>query len=158
MQAFALLVVALVGVWISARQMVIANDKLQMDKFDRLYGKRVAVYEATRKILAQVYEGGVSEDDLRVYGLCALDAQFLFDDAMYKYLRELRQRIASIAFADENIAKAAPPEQAEYKRIRAENFDWLREQGDEYSGFAVRFRPFLVHNFPRRPLWLRWPE
>jgi hypothetical protein len=34
--------------------MVIANDRLQLDKFDRLYVKRVAVYEATQKILTQV--------------------------------------------------------------------------------------------------------
>lgn len=52
MQAFALFVVALVGVWISARQMVIATNRLQMDKFGKLYARRVAVYEATRKILS----------------------------------------------------------------------------------------------------------
>jgi hypothetical protein len=100
-QPIALLIFTALGAWIAARQMVIANDRLQMDKFDRLYSKRVAVYEATRKILAQVYQqGGGSEDDLRVYGLSALDAQFLFDDAMYQYLRELRQRIAAVGFAD----------------------------------------------------------
>jgi len=157
MQPIALLVVALIGAWIAARQMVIANDRLQMDKFDRLYAKRVAVYEATRNILAKVFQGGVSEDDLQVYGLCALDAQFLFNDGMYEYLRELRQRIASLEFADFKSAEASIPEQSEYKRIRAENLKWITQQGDEYSGFAERFRPFLVHELPQRSWLLRWP-
>jgi len=157
MQSVALLVVALIGAWIAARQMVIANDRLQMDKFDRLYAKRVAVYEATRKILGQVFQAGVSEEDIHVYGLCTLDAQFLFDDAMYQYLRGLRQRIAALGFADAKMADAAPPEQSEYQRIRTENLNWIIQQGDEHSGFAVRFRPFLVHQLPQRGLWLRWP-
>ena len=156
MQPFALLIVALVGVWISARQMVIANDKLQMDKFDRLYAKRVAVYEATRKVLAQAFETSVPENDLRAFGLIALDAQFLFDNAMYQYLREIRQRIAEL-----NLIKAQPagtlPGHDEYKQRKSENLNWLIAQGDEHSGFAVRFRPFLVHEFPKRPFWLRWP-
>jgi hypothetical protein len=157
MQALALFVVALVGVWISARQMVIATDRLQMDKFDRLYAKRVAVYEATRKILAQVFDSGVPENDLRAYGLIALDAQFIFDDAMYKYLREIRQRIAEL-----NLIKEQPldtlPTYDDYKQRKSDNLNWLVAQGDEHSGFAVRFRPFLVHEFPRRLFLLRWPE
>jgi hypothetical protein len=56
-QPIALLVFAAIGVWIAARQMVIANDKLQMDKFDRMDAKRVAVYEATRDILAKHFVG-----------------------------------------------------------------------------------------------------
>jgi hypothetical protein len=35
-------VIAAVGTWIAARQMLIANDKLQLDAFDRQYVKRVA--------------------------------------------------------------------------------------------------------------------
>jgi hypothetical protein len=159
MQAVAVLIVAIVGVWIAARQMVIANDRLQMDKFDRLYTKRVAVYEATRKTLAQVFGSGVSEDDLRVYGLIALDAQFLFDDAMYQYLRQIRQRIAELNLIDASLASDnAMPDKSDYNRRRTDNLNWLIEQGDEHSGFAVRFRPFLVHEFPKRQFWLRWPE
>ena len=157
MQAVAVLIVAIVGVWIAARQMVIANDRLQIDKFDRLYVKRVAVYEATRKILAQVFGSGVSENDLRAYGLVALDAQFLFDDAMYQYLRQIRQRIAELNLIDAQPTETLPSHD-DYKKRKTENLNWLIAQGDEYSGFAVKFRPFLVHNLPHRSLWLRWPQ
>jgi hypothetical protein len=155
-QPIALLVFAAIGVWIAARQMVIANDKLQMDKFDRLYAKRVAVYEATRDILAKAFRE-VTEADIRSFGLMALDAQFLFDDEMFKYLRDVRFRVEAVKFADEKIAEALPQEQVEYSRIRTSHVDWLREQGDGPSDFSHRFRPFLVHEFPKRRWWLRWP-
>jgi hypothetical protein len=159
MQPIAILIVAMVGAWIAARQMVIANDKLQMDKFDRLYAKRVAVYEATRKILAQVFGDGVSESDLRIYGLIALDAQFLFDEPMYQYLRQIRQRIAELNLINASIAtESAMPGESAYAKGRSERMKWLIDQGDEHSGFATKFRPFLVHEFPKRSLWLRWPE
>jgi hypothetical protein len=140
LQPLAILAVTIVGAWI-------AYDKLQLDKFDKLYPKRVKVYEETRKILAQVFEGGVSESDLRAYDLTVLDAQFLFDDAMYQYLRQIRQCIAELIFMD-----AHPP--PVYETRKAENLNWLIQQGDDHSGFAVRFRRFL--EFPKRPPWLRW--
>jgi hypothetical protein len=83
---------------------------------------------------------------------------FYLTMAMYHYLRELRQRIAAVSFFDAKMIDAALPEQGEYKRIRTENLDWIVQQGDEYAGFAVRFRPFLVHVAPKRSWWLRWPE
>jgi hypothetical protein len=158
MQAVALLVVGLVGVWISARQMVIANDRLQMDKFDRLYAKRVTVYEATRKILAQVFETSVSDIDLRAYGLIALDSQFLFDDSMYQYLREIRQRIVEINLINSQPPADTIPGHDDYRKRKSDNMNWLIAQGDEHSGFAAKFRPFLVHDLPRRAWLLRWPE
>ena len=73
-------IIALFSVWIAARQMWIAQRKLDHDIFYMQYEKRFAVYEATRKVLANVFHGNLSDDDIRVYGLCTLDAQFLFDD------------------------------------------------------------------------------
>jgi hypothetical protein len=121
LQPIAILIVAVVGVWVAARQMVIANDKLQMDKFDRLYARRVAVYEATRKILAQAFGDGVSESDLRIYGLNALDAQFLFDESMYQYLRQIRQRIVELNLINESFAtNSGMPDKSEYTKRKAE--------------------------------------
>ena len=37
-------VIAAFGAWIAARQMVIADEKLKLDAFDRQYDRRVAVY------------------------------------------------------------------------------------------------------------------
>jgi hypothetical protein len=76
LQALAVPVFAALGVWIAARQMLIANDKLRLDSFDRQYERRFAVYEVTRGILEQVFRRNISEADMRSYGLRALDAQF----------------------------------------------------------------------------------
>jgi phosphopantetheinyl transferase (holo-ACP synthase) len=101
MQALAVpiigLIVALLGVWISARQMLTAKEKLQLDEFDRQYERRFAVYEATRKMLEAVFKMKLTEADIQVYGSHMLDAQFLFNDDLYKYLRELHQHINILA-------------------------------------------------------------
>jgi hypothetical protein len=155
-QSVAIGIFTVVGVWIAARQMVIANDRLQMEEFQRLYSRRVKVYEETRTLLAKVFsDDGVSEVELRTFGLYALDAQFLFDDEMYHYLKELRQRVASLTLVDS--AQSDSAERSEYIRIRKENLDWIVKQGDEHSGFAIRFKPFLAHSLPKRSWWLRWP-
>jgi hypothetical protein len=156
-QATAVVVFAAIGAWIAARQMVIANDRLQMDRFDRLYAKRVAVYEATRKVLAKTFQGGVSEEELHEYGLIALDAQFLFDDEMYRYLREIRQRIAELNLIEGYVTDDKLSTPKEYTNRKSEHSNWLIAQGDDSSGFAVKFRPFLVQEFAKRSWLLRWP-
>ena len=97
LQALAVPVFALVGALIAWQQMAIARRKLQHDVFYRQYDRRVAVYEATRKFLGDVFHRNISDDDIRVYGLCTLDAQFLFDEEMYnilpKFVSELRDGV-----------------------------------------------------------------
>ena len=81
--------------YFACQQAAIARDKLEHDVFYRLYDRRVAVYEATRKFLADVFHGNITEDDIQAYGLLTLDAQFLFDEELYLYLKEIRQRVAA---------------------------------------------------------------
>lgn len=88
-------IITAVGVWIAIAQMVIAHDRFEIDAFDRQYTRRVTVYEATREFLEGAFRGTLSDTDIRAYGLCTLDAQFLFDENMYKYLRELCWRVTS---------------------------------------------------------------
>jgi len=145
LQALAVPIIAVFGIWIAARQMVIADERLKLDAFDRQYNRRVAVYEATRKFLAGVFHRTISDDEIRAYGLYTLDAQFLFDDALYKYLRELCQRVTTW-----NDAKSPAD-------IKAQNLEWITQQGDEETGFAVRFKPFLVYEQVKRSWWLRRP-
>jgi hypothetical protein len=157
-QALTVPIIAILGVWIAARQMVIAHDKFELDAFDRQYEKRVAVYEATRKFLASVFHGSISDDDIRVYGLCTLDAQFLFDEKLYSYLKEIRQRVGAWTHAKCSIEQLPPgDERNEYERIKKEYLNWIIQQGDETTGFATRFVPFLVHMPAKRAWWLRWP-
>jgi hypothetical protein len=103
------------------------------------------VYEATRNILASVYLQSISEDDIRVYGLRTLDAKFLFDDQLYRYLSEIHQRVAVWNDAKSH-AEHSPPgdEEDEFERIQNENLNWIRQQGGEESGFASKFESFLA--------------
>jgi hypothetical protein len=153
-------IIALFSVWIAARQMWIAQRKLDHDIFYMQYEKRFAVYEATRKVLANVFHGNLSDDDIRVYGLCTLDAQFLFDDdEVYKYLNKLCQRVAGWNYARLRSEQLPTGEEKdEFERITKENLHWIIQQGDEKTGFAVKFAPFLRAYKPvKRPWWLRWP-
>jgi hypothetical protein len=157
-------VIAAFGALIAARQMRIADDKFQFDIFDRQYDKRFAVYEATRKILQSVILHNIIPDnEVESYGFITLDAQFLFDENMFKYLRELLQRITILNKAESKLAKFAKEqlspseERGAWEKIRTENLEWIRQQGDERLGFSVRFLPFLVFKQAKRPWWLRWP-
>ena len=143
-----------VGVWIAMAQMVIARDRFEIDAFDRQYVRRVAVYEATRKFLQCAFSGNLSEAEVRAYGLCTLDARFLFDEKMYKYLRELCWRVASWIEAKARVDDLPPGEnRSAYEKLRTDHLDWIMKQGDEATGFATKFAPFLMYRRPERP-WL----
>lgn len=163
-QALVVPIIALVGVWIAARQMLIADEKLQLDAFDRQYERRVAVYEVTREILQSVFlQNIIPSGEIKAYGFHTLDAQFLFDEAMYKYLREILQRITTHNLARSELAKienenlSLSDEKKVWEKMRGEQLQWIIQQGDEVSGFAIRFLPFLVHKQVKRPWLLRWP-
>jgi hypothetical protein len=75
---------------------------------------------------------------------------------MYKYLRELCWRVAARFDAKSSIGKLPPGVDREIKeRDSAVHLDWIIKQGDEASGFATRFRPFLVFEQRERPWLLR---
>jgi hypothetical protein len=150
----ATIIAASAAAYFARQQMVIARDKLQHDIFYRKYERRVAVYEATRKFLADVFEN-ISEDEILTYGLCTLDAQFLFDDKLYRYLREIHWRVAAWNHARLSIEKSSGQEKAEFERIKNEHSNWIIQQGDEQTGFAAKFAPFLVHRQLERAWWLR---
>ncbi len=153
------LIIAAFGAWIAARQMLIAHDKLQRDAFEKLYDRRVVVYEATRKYLADVFIGNISENEIRAYGLKTLDAQFLFDDSLHNYLKEVRFRVTAWSHAKLSVEKeTSSNEKDEYKKIMSDHLNWIIQQGDERTGFATGFIPFLKYNTAKRPWFLRWPS
>ena len=128
-------IIALLGIWIAARQMLIADAKLQLDSFDRQYERRVTVYEATRAILMRVYQNEISQADVRDYGLRVLDSTFLFDEDMAKYLRDLEDHIAVLLYAESQIMNTASEEEnARYQTMAKEHLDWLTGQGNEGTG------------------------
>jgi hypothetical protein len=107
LQGLTVPIIALFGVWIAARQMLIANEKVRLDAFNSQYERRFAVYDATRAILEKSIREGVSKADARNYGLRVLEARFLFDDEeLLKYLKDVQSHIWDLLFAEERIAGA----------------------------------------------------
>jgi hypothetical protein len=150
-----LVVIAAFGAWIAACQMWIARERLRLDAFDRLYNRRVAIYEATRTLLAAVFHGNISEADIRDYGLKTLDAQFLFDDNLHKFLSEVRNHVAGWSNANSRAKGERPGEEkSAYLRLGSEHLTWIREQGDQR--LPLRFAPFLVYKSAKHPWYLRW--
>ena len=81
------------------------------------------MYEATRELLAAVFRGGIGDDASRAYTLTMLESQFLFDEAMFVYLREVRQRVTTWHDAKSQMEQASGDEFAEFKKIRTENME-----------------------------------
>jgi hypothetical protein len=148
-------VIAAFGAWIAACQMWIAREKLRLDAFDRQYNRRVAIYEATRTFLADVFHGNISEADLREYGLKTLDARFLFDDNLNKFLNDVRDHVAG--WSDANAAAEREPageDKSTHLRISSDHLKWITEQGDQR--LPLRFMRFLVYKPAKHPWYLRW--
>jgi hypothetical protein len=147
--------IALLGAWVAASQMWIAREKLRIDVFDRQYNRRVAVYEATRILLSDVFHGIITDDMIRDFGFKTLDAKFLFDNKMYEFLREVRNRVAMYVDAEAHALREPPgAEQNKYREIHASQLAWITAQGDQR--FPERFEPFLVYKPSRRPWYLRF--
>lgn len=116
--------------------------KWRRDEFYRQQKERREIYEATRNILYQVFNGGVSEDQIRAYGFQTLDAKFLFDEEMAKYLALVAQRVRQWHYAKSESERLPPgPEKDTYEKMAREDIRWFTAQGDE--GFTNRFRSFL---------------
>jgi hypothetical protein len=143
LQALAVPIVAIVGTLIAFQQMCIARRRLQMDAFARLYEQRKQVFVATREILAKVY-GSLSEDDIRAYGLMVLDAKLLFDSKLSEYLKLLLHYVKQWEFSNRMAQSSSGDEKIAYGKMKEEASTWIRQQGDELTGFEVGFRPFLI--------------
>jgi hypothetical protein len=137
-KAFSLLFIAFVGAWIAFRQMQIAAMRLDHDLYDRRY----AVFNATRKMLAEfVSHANVTTEDLRAFLLGTGDAVFLFDDRIAEYLQEMRRRASSVASI--NIALEALPvgeQRSKAVQVSMGHVQWLIEQLD---GLSDKFKPYL---------------
>ena len=151
--------VAAFGAWVAACQMWIARERLRLDAFDRVYNRRVAIYEATRAFLEAVFDGEkISKDDIKEYGRKALDARFLFDDNLQKFLSDVRDHVAAWQDANSHAeSEQAGEEKSEYLRLANKHIRWITEQGDQR--FPLRFAPFLIYRPAKHPWFLRWlPE
>jgi hypothetical protein len=152
LQALAVPVIAAVGAWVAAQQMYLARVKLQHDLYDRRY----AVFEAVRRFLDEAMSNKiVSPETFRSFTLGTSDAEFLFDDRLAEYLREMHTHGAhalSIFFTMEHMPDGEDKTAASKKA--GEHQSWLVSQID---GLSARFRPFLELDRRRRsPMRFPW--
>ena len=151
-------IIAVVGILIAYRQWRTARDKLKHELFDRRY----AIFEAVRDLCEFIFveERPKNFDSSRVR-FAALEARWLFNDDVSKYITALNEKFVELAIAtmilDEYIEKyplsrylstslSEVPETdrkdiLEKRRIKNELIEWFSNQD---SVFDEKFGPFLT--------------
>jgi L-rhamnose isomerase len=85
---------------IAEEQAHIASEKLRHDLYDRRY----RVFDAARRLLAQIVsQKNASDDALRAFVIDTDDAVFLFDDDMAAQLKEIHKRAQRLQFFQHQI-------------------------------------------------------
>jgi CHASE3 domain sensor protein len=118
----------------------IARIKLQHDLYDR----RFAVFQAARKLLAEVMtQGFASDDQIRLYVVGTADAGFLLSEEVSKYLEEIRKRASSLEAIQKTLRPLPVGDQRTASVAQEQQiFSWLMEQLP--GGLVERFKPFLT--------------
>jgi hypothetical protein len=154
-QAFALIIIPFVGAWIAWQQVTIARVKLQHDLYDR----RFAVFQAARKLLAEVLgHGYASDDQIRSYVVGTGDAGFLLNDEISTYLEEIRKRATRLQ-AIKHTLEPLPVGDQRTALVQEDEkiFSWFMEQ---VPVLVEKFKPFLTlerhETLPRRLSSIRW--
>jgi hypothetical protein len=139
LQAGALIAIPAVGAWLAWQQVQIARVKLQHDLYDRRY----RVFDATRRILANVCaKGHISNEDQRTFTIDTGDAIFLFDDDFAKYLgEEVKRHVTALLPVNLVLDDIYVEERrAEIVSEKLGHLKWLNEQ---LTGLADKIKPFL---------------
>lgn len=147
MAALLTILIAGIGVWIAYNQFRIAQANLRLALFE----KRYAVYQAALAFLRSVLsDRGVGLRPHIEFSNIMADAEFLFDDDVMQYLREINGRAARAAA----IARASVEERAAGAADLSENLIWLADQVRE---MPARFMPYMRFAQWRlqKPLYLR---
>jgi hypothetical protein len=132
-------VIAAVGALLAWQQVKLARVRLQHDLYDR----RFAVFEAARKLLADVLaQSNATDEQIRSYVIGTAEARFLVNDDISKYLNEIRTRVSRLRAINATMSPLPVGDQRtalaqEEERI----FAWMMEQVDV---LVDKFRPFLT--------------
>jgi hypothetical protein len=140
LQAFALLAISAVGACLAWQQVRIADIKLQHDLFERRY----RVFNATRRMLANVCaKGDLSDDELRLFTIETGDVIFLFNDDLAKYFdEEMKGHLVGL-MAWNRAFESAPAETEQRMRAVNESGTHMLWLGDQLIALPDRFKPFL---------------
>ncbi|WP_341959263.1 hypothetical protein [Pseudomonas sp. RC10] len=108
-------IVAATGIYIAYRQWDTNRKKLKLDLFDR----RIAVYDATKSALGEIFATGGTSQDLEMRYLAGIAAaQWLFDQALTSFLKEdIWAELVELS-RTEGVLHGAPPGEERTKEIQ----------------------------------------
>jgi hypothetical protein len=144
--------------------MLIADEKLRNEAFDRRYERRLAFYQETSSLVGKILNCGISDEEQGNYRRKCLEARFLFDEPMHAFISaEILSSITWMTIAKQNseTQKLNATKRDDAKRSVAahlQSFNDLSHSSQLHpSQLEKQFRPYLVQTPPKRPWLLRWP-
>jgi hypothetical protein len=130
--------IAIAGVMIAYLQRWTAEKKRKQDLFDR----RFAVFESARTLLQELQlHDSPSQEALRAYAIGNAGAEFLFDDDVDRYLKEIGERAGRLKFSGARAERM--PDGGQRDRVlddAADQGEWLLNQ---VPILQAKFKPFL---------------
>lgn len=153
-------IVAALGLFIAYRQWHTARDKLKHELFDR----RFSIYEAARDLCWSISESGKLEgDECARLSLKAMEAKWLLNDDISKYLESLCDKAVEVSVMDFELEQFCgkypiarylssklqdvPEEDREQillrRRMLNSLVEWFHSQDDALN---EKFSPFLTLN------------
>ncbi|SEN96166.1 hypothetical protein SAMN02990966_00700 [Rhodospirillales bacterium URHD0017] len=124
-QVLTALVVGGVGLYFADQQRKNAAAKLRLDLFEHRY----KVLDAVRRLLSAIVEkGNVSLEELGNFSLGTVNADFLFDDGIAKYLAELRNHAATLMTHTAMLNSPNQVERTEAAKRKGEEIGWFLAQ------------------------------
>ncbi|MBM3576398.1 MAG: hypothetical protein FJX40_01790 [Alphaproteobacteria bacterium] len=133
-QSFAITLLAIVGAYIAWQQKQIAAEKLKLEKFDR----RFKVFDATRSFLAHILRtGNVDAEQEREFWIATMDAIFLFDAEIDRFLEDVRLRAINFPVLNQ--------ERAQFTERRMEAFNQFKKDLETLPGRFSKFLKLRVH-------------
>lgn len=149
-------VVAIFGLWIARRQWVTAQQKLNLDLFNR----RFSVYDATILAMSTVgRRGSIRPDEVEQFAAATRGARFLFNEEVEAFLEQLYAHLDQVARVSVEIKKVVDmdgdPEKLFPQLVHYRNLignQWKNKSADALFKKFMRFepRPFLPHWIARK--------
>ena len=151
LQAFALVTIPPIGAWLAWQQVQIARVKLQHDLFDR----RFRVFDAVRRLLANICANGdASDEEIHGFVFARDDAVFLFDDDLVQCLEKMRERALRLQVTNNKGLLETMPE-AERHNANIAVSEYKAWFGEQLVGLTGKFKPFLKLDKRQRGMSVR---
>ena len=133
------LFLSLAVVIIAALQLLVADNKMRLDLFERRY----KVYDATRKFLDSVLrEIKFTDTELFEFDAATSDAGFLFGIEIVDQLAAIRERAVHLREAQRNVEQLPAGEQQDWQKHEV-NDDCVSLDVELRDGISKTFAPYL---------------